>query len=435
MLKISDFLVKYKKNKFIRNVATAATGSAGAQVLTLLFAPFITRLYSPDAFGMLGSFMALVAILGALSALSYPLAIVQPKLNVNALQLTVVSVFIAVVTSLIVAIGVFLFGEIMGRVYGLADFLYLLPMVMFLIGCQQAFQQQLIRNELFKKISAITIANSLIVNLLKICSGLFLATGTGLIFITCLSFLISMSLMWLGARHIVSIRQILQEIKRCKLSGLVSIAKDYKDFPIYRAPQIAVNSFSQVLPVLMLGSLFSLTAAGYYTLSRSVLGIPTTFVGKAIGDVFYPRITNAKHNGEKLSRLIAKATLVLVVIGIFPFSIVVVTGPWLFTFVFGSEWGDAGSYSQWLSVWLFFGFVNRPSVAAIPVINQQSWLLIYELFSTGLKVMALGVGFYIFKSDLVAVALFSLLGALSYIYLILKVMQKSRDYDEKKTSK
>src|SRR5690606_19830586 len=50
------------QSKFVRNVAIVATGTAGAQAITMAFAPVITRLYGPEAFGLLGTFMAILGV-------------------------------------------------------------------------------------------------------------------------------------------------------------------------------------------------------------------------------------------------------------------------------------------------------------------------------------------------------------------------------------
>ena len=50
------------RSRFARNVAVVASGTAAAQAITMAFAPLITRIYGPEAFGLLGTFMAVVAV-------------------------------------------------------------------------------------------------------------------------------------------------------------------------------------------------------------------------------------------------------------------------------------------------------------------------------------------------------------------------------------
>ena len=91
--------------------------------------------------------------------------------------------------------------------------------------------------------------------------------------------------------------------------------------------------------------------------------------------------------------------------GIIPFGIVITFGPFLFEFVFGQGWARAGEYAVWLSTFLFFNFINKPAVAAVPVLRLQAGLLFYEIFSTGLKVISIVVGFLMFEDDTVCLIL------------------------------
>jgi len=78
------------KNAFARGVSVLVGGTAGAQVLTVLAAPLLTRLYSPEDFGLLAVSASLLALIGVISSLRYELAIPLPEANVAALSLILV---------------------------------------------------------------------------------------------------------------------------------------------------------------------------------------------------------------------------------------------------------------------------------------------------------------------------------------------------------
>jgi O-antigen/teichoic acid export membrane protein len=163
-----------------------------------------------------------------------------------------------------------------------------------------------------------------------------------------------------------------------------------------------------------------------------VLGIPATLIGGSVMSVFYPRITAALHNGENARALILKATIGMAATGAIPFLLVMLTGPFLFQFVFGEAWRSAGVYAQWLSIWIFLQYINKPAVSAIPALGIQGGLLIYEVFSTGTKIIALWIGFALYQDAVIAVALFSLVGSAAYIWLILWVIHKSSQANRSK---
>jgi len=183
---------------------------------------------------------------------------------------------------------------------------------------------------------------------------------------------------------------------------------------------------------LMLAALFEPASAGFYSIGRTVLGVPSVLIAVSVGNVFYPRISEAARNGENLARLISQTTAVLAGVGILPFAIVVAYGPALFGFVFGDEWVVAGEYARWMAVWLYFQFINQPSVRALPVLKSQRMHLAFTIFSLLTSVLALAAGYFLYGSDIVAVAFFSLSGAILNIVLIIIVVNRSRCYPSRK---
>lgn len=94
-------------SKFAHSVVVVVTGAAGAQATNMAFAPIITGLYGPDAFGVLGAFMAILAALASLAALSYPIAIVLPKDDFDVRLLVKASLSIASLVCVAAALASF----------------------------------------------------------------------------------------------------------------------------------------------------------------------------------------------------------------------------------------------------------------------------------------------------------------------------------------
>ena len=206
------------------------------------------------------------------------------------------------------------------------------------------------------------------------------------------------------------------------------LAKKHKDFPIYRGPEVFLFSISSNIPVLMLSAFFGPASAGFYAIGRTVLRVPSRLIGEAVGNVFYPRIAEASNKGENLTQLIKRATFVLGVVGIIPYGLIILFGPFLFGLVFGSDWSVAGEYARWIALGSFFLFMNRPSVRALPVLKAQRFHLFYTIITLVIRTCALAIGFFVFKSDFIAVALFGLSDAIINIFLIsitLRISQKA----------
>lgn len=415
---MKKIVLKVFKNKFVRNVIILASGTAGAQALGMLFSPIITRIYGPDAYGVMGTFISMANIIIPVAALSYPIAIVLPKENRDAKELIRLSLIITIVLSLISLIILILFSSTIESIFNLkeiGDFLFLIPLVIAFAGMMQVMEQWLIRTKQFSINARVTFLQSLITNIGKVSVGWFYPVAIVLVTFTALENGIKGFMMFLFNKE--SIKHPTNETIDNK-QQLKKVAKKHYDFPLFRAPEQFLNATSNSLPILMLTAFFGPASAGFYTIGRTVLRLPTRLIGKSVGDVFYPRIAEAYNQNENVASLIKKATFTLAGVGIIPYGLIVLLGPQLFSIVFGADWYVAGEYARWLAFWSFFGFINRPSVHSLAVLGAQKFHLIYTIIMLTTRMAVLAIGYYVFSNDVVAVALFGITGGLLNIGLI-----------------
>ncbi|TKD62628.1 lipopolysaccharide biosynthesis protein [Cobetia marina] len=417
------------KSRFVRNVAIVAGGTAGAQAISLVFSPIITRLYDPEAFGVLSTFIAMLAILKPITAFSFPIAIVLPAKDDEAYSLSRLSIEIAIITTIITCLFLFFGKHILVDVFNLqsiSEFLFIIPIAMFGSVMLDLANQWIIRKKLFTINAKVAIVNSLSINIAKVGFGLYYPLAIMLIVIAVVGNAINALLLYAGA-SLTSTNKIshsFMSVKRCTKFLVIK----YQDFVYFRTPQMVLNAASQSMPVLILGSFFGPAAAGSYALGRMVLAIPTTLIGQSVSSVFYPRINEAVQNGENAHKLLFKATITLALIGIVPFGIIMAFGPYLFEFIFGEKWYVSGVYVQWLALWSYFGFINRPSIGAIPVLRLQGVYLIYEVTSVAIRALSLYVGYMYFDSALISIMLFSIASALLNVILVLVTLGFSHNY-------
>lgn len=419
-------LQELMKRPFVRQVTTVATGAAASQAISFAFAPLLTRLYGPEAYGQQGVFLSLVTVIGVAAALSYPTAIVLPRQAAEARALVRLSVALGVGSTLLTAIVLLLAGHRLLPAVGMAsivDIAWLVPFGVLAAVLARVLAQWLIRQQAFRLTATAGALTTLFVNVAKVGGGLWAPQAVVLIAINTIGGLLGTVVTYAGWRRRAAPASA---DPTTAAMSLRAVATAYRDFPLLRTPQDLINTLSQSLPVVLLAASFGSAAAGHYTVAITLLGVPTALIGSSVMAVFYPRITAAVQGGEDAQALIVKTTLGMAATGALPFLAVIVAGPWLFGALFGPDWRMAGVYAQWLAPWLFLQYINQPAVAAIPALRLQRGLLVYELFSTGSKALALWLGFKVFGSDVVAVALFAGAGVLAYLWLIGWVVQRSR---------
>lgn len=419
-------IVKLWQSGFIRSVATVASGAALAQFVTMAFAPVITRLYGPEAFGLQSLFLSLLGMCGTLAALAYPAAIVMPRKQRDALTIVKLALIIGTLVAALLALVLYLVAEELLQLIGaesLGHLVYLLPLALILSLLSSLMDQWLIRNKAYRILAWFKVTTALITGVTKSGVGVIVPGASTLILTNMVCGLAGTFLalaLWLRKRSTEFTGVLHFQIK-----SMVAVARDYRDFPLYRAPQNFINTASQSLPIILISAYFGPVYAGQYAIAISVLGVPTSLIANSVMAVFYPRVTDAVRNNENARKLILKSMLAMALFGSAPYFFLAVSAPAIFPYIFGEEWVMSGQYAQWLAPWLFLQYLNRPAVAAVPVLGLQKGLLLYEVFSTGSKLVALWVGYVLYRDAIISVAIYSIVGSLAYIFLIFWVLYES----------
>lgn len=417
------------RSKLLRNIVTVVSGTAGAQAITLAFMPVITRIYGPEAYGVLGTFLSVTMMLIPVAALTYPIAIVLPKRDGDARGLVRLALATALVLAALVALALQLFGERLAAVADISiiqPYLMLIPFVMFCGAALEICQQWLFRTQRFRITASVAVGHSLLFNSIRTVAGLLQSSALVLVCTTALQQALHAAMLGLAMLRAKPHTDNHHGDAEQDSPGMLELARQHSDFPKFRAPVMLINAVSQHLPTLVLAAYFGPAAAGFFALCKQALTMPTNLIGKSVADVYYPRISRAIHDREPVAAMLLKATAALGLVGLVPFTLVAVIGPWLFALVFGEQWHVAGEYARWLALAEYVIFVSRPCVVAVPALSLQGRFLLFEVFSTSLRVLSLFGGALLIGNALATVQAFAVASIVIYSSLMVIVLIASR---------
>lgn len=417
------------RSKLLRNIVTVVSGTAGAQAITLAFMPVITRIYGPEAYGVLGTFLSVTMMLIPVAALTYPIAIVLPKRDGDARGLVRLALVTALVLATLVALALQLFGERLAAVADISiiqPYLMLIPFVMFCGAALEICQQWLFRTQRFRITASVAVGHSLLFNSIRTVAGLLQSSALVLVCTTALQQALHAAMLGLAMLRAKPHTDNHHGDAEQDSPGMLELARQHSDFPKFRAPVMLINAVSQHLPTLVLAAYFGPAAAGFFALCKQALTMPTNLIGKSVADVYYPRISRAIHDREPVAAMLLKATAALGLVGLVPFTLVAVIGPWLFALVFGEQWHVAGEYARWLALAEYVIFVSRPCVVAVPALSLQGRFLLFEMFSTSLRVLSLFGGALLIGNALATVQAFAVASIVIYSSLMVIVLIASR---------
>ncbi|HSB66496.1 MAG TPA: oligosaccharide flippase family protein [Anaerolineales bacterium] len=381
-----------QRSTFFTSVLKLVSGTTLAQLITVVTAPIISRLFTPQAFGILYVFTSMITIVSVVICLRYEFAIVLPESDEDAANLVGLCVLVAIGISILVGLLLLILGRPLVNLLNapnLYGFLWLIPIGLLTLGFFQALNYWNTRTKHFGRLSIARVSASFTTSALPIFLGLLgSATAGGLIFSYIAGALVFTCV--LGY-------QVLKEsgaffyrfIQRTRMR--VNL-KRYRKFPLVDSWGSFINNLSWQLPSLMLLYFFSETVVGYYSLSNRLILLPLTLLGNSIAQVLYQHSAELRSNPDQLSRTVQSVFHRLVAVGLFPAVVLAVAGPQLFTIVFGAGWTEAGRYAQILSPWMFVLFISTPLGNLFATLERQELSLVVNSVILVTRFASLAIG-------------------------------------------
>jgi len=369
-------------------VLTLLSGSSIALALSYLAQPLLTRLYTPEAFGVLDAFVALASLLFVLGTLRYEDALLLPHDEAEARGLLRLSVYILLGIGLL-CLALSLPGRLLLARAGeaaLADWLPWLGPALLLMGGGRLAELWLMRREAFRTLSAGTALRAATTTTLRLAAGLppLQAGAAGLIG------------GFLGG-HLSALLFYGWRLRRTPSGASdpppspTALARRYRRFPLFTLPAALLNALSMRLPFLLLLAFFDARVLGFFGRAFMVLSVPLGLVGGATGQVFFVRAAEARH-GDGLAALTLRVYRRLLQVGLYPVLLLMLLGPDLFAFVFGQPWHTAGRYAIWIAPWLLLAALASPLSRLFDVLERQRADLATSVLLFLLQTGALVVG-------------------------------------------
>ncbi|MEN8170710.1 MAG: oligosaccharide flippase family protein [Pseudomonadota bacterium] len=382
-----------------------------SQLVGLLALPLLTRLYTPDDFGVFGVFSGILALVTVVASLRYALAVPLPRYDGAAMHVVamagMVVCLVALLTAVVqVVVEPFMPAELQALPSGLVAGLMMLGVLT--AGWYQVGSSWAIRQSEHGVIAKTRMQQGFI--------GAGAQFGFGLIGAGPLGLIVGLLLGQLAGLHRLTVNLFTHYKSRyysIHWRGVRWAALRYRRFPIYDSWAAALNSASAHAPAVLFAVLFDPKLAGFYVLAVRLISAPIGLVGSSISLAIHPRIVEAKFKGE-LVVLIRNVLRFLVRGSFVPFAVFIVIAPEMFAYIFGAEWREAGNVASWTALWVAWQFIYSPlSVLHLGLETQKTHLVLQLLFFV-LRVGGIVVG-YIYGSADLALLLFSLMSMLSYM--------------------
>ncbi len=416
------FQEKFKNNIFFQNIAVVAGGNITAKLIGVLSAPIITRLYTPEDYGVFSVFISIVAIVGSLATLRYAITIPIAKEDNLADNLLKLCFLITISISIAWIVGIAFLGDLLTinfSVENLRPYLWLMPVVFLGKGIYEALNNWAVRNRKFRLITRTKVSQGI--------SSAGVKIGLGTLGIIPLG-------LFLGhiAQEVAGITSLFSKLvqsrpyffKKFNWHEIQNAAKRYKKFPLVQSWSQLLLALGAQLPVIMIGAFYGAEVVGVFGLAQNMINMPMDLIGQSVAQVYYAEISKyGKNNPEKIHKLSVSITKKLFWIGLIPVGLLIAFGPWLFKLVFGPEWINAGKYARILSILILFRFVSSPIMNILNVMEKQG----IQFWLNAIRVILVFLIFYLANNSGLspenALTIYSVSISIFYLYVIIKIFR------------
>lgn len=400
------------------------SGNTVSQAIPFVIAPFISRIFTPQEFAIQANFLAIVGLIGIVSAGRYELAVVLPKEERKAQAIFKLCLWIIPAVSAL-SLLLFVFKNQISDFYNDLELpkymIFVAPAILF-TGLYNLLFNWNIRQRKFNNVSLSRITQSLFGNLMYLAFG-YLAWGIkGLIF------------GWFIGQILSTVILMIPTVKNWKKEPNISpkeikeMAVKHKDFPLINSLHAFTDIFAtQFFIFWLITNNYGMLALGLFSMMNRYLRAPIQLVTGAVSQIYYKEASECANNGTSAIPIIKK-TLKICLLFALPFSIVIlIWGPQLFSLYLGSPWREAGEYARIMIPALFTNFIFGP-ISITPVIfNKQKLAFIFSLLGYGLSLGIIATSSYLgysFTTGLwgysICLTLHQVFLGLWYIYLAKK---------------
>ena len=370
---------KFLNIEIVKNVSVLSIGTIGSQLIPLLFAPIIARLYSPNEFGLFAFVLGGVNIAAVVINGRYDLSVVLPRNQSQAIDLVKGSWIIGFTLSALFTLILLLTRK------DLAEFLdyqisiiecIILGLIVSNIAISQPLNFYLIREKAFAQIAKNKIVKGAVLVLMTLLFGYLMLDLplNGLVY--------GFGFSW-AALAIFSLYQSVKlsfSVLPINLSKIKVALKEYIEYPKFNAVPALFNSIAAQLGIYIFMFHFDQTQTGYYTFSKQYVFVPMTIVGMSLSQVIFQRISEKFNNRESVIKELKILFLVLISLGGIIILIINLFSVELFGFFFGDQWLDSAIMVKTLVFYFAIQFIISPLSNVLHALKRVKLAAVFPVF-------------------------------------------------------
>lgn len=416
------------KSRFVKDGMALVGGNAWAQGIAFAAYLVLTRLYTPEDFGLYNIFYSYIDVLIIVSTFKYEMAVVVADNDREAAAVSRLALRInTVVSLLLLTVSLVCYFLFPFSVFNYSFSLLIAPMVFF-CGTSRVYTALINRFRRFRQIALSEVSGATCGVVSKVLLGLpRLATtawhALGLSLGTVLGRAAANINLLLCRRRLALPTDTTGDERR-------AAGRKFRNFPLFTMPKDLINSFSYNLPFLWLALYFDKAEVGLFALALTCTFRPVNVFNSAFERLMYVRVAEKVRAHQTIRADIVRFFKYVNIVALPLFVAAFFWGDSLLGFLFGGRWADSGYYLRCLLPWVYVMLTSSSLMFMSSVFGRQRTEFGFYLVLLLLRVVAVVVGICSGNFRL-AILLFSMAGMAVSAALLVWYFRLMAHYENK----
>lgn len=369
---------------YLKNIVILFSANSLGTLINFISLPILTRIYSPEDFGLLAYFLSISLIFGMFLTLKFEnVFFIENNNIVEVYSLIIISITLTSILSLIVLIFFWAINFL------IKDFL-LIPLLMvyiILLGFYYTGRAYSSSVGNFKKISKGYLVKIITQNLFFLIFGILFAPNYNYLLLgTVLGQLIE-TIILNSNINLITIYKIIN------LNTIKEYFYRYINFPKFTLLGELIGNVNSQLPVFFLSNYFGNSVTGHYAMVQRLFAIPLKLLTSSTAEAFRNEAAKLYSSEGSFKNLAIQTSKYLFIIAFVIGTLIIIVGDLFIPLFLGKNWLEAIPFLKVMIILFIFQFSISPISYGLYISEKQKYDFYWQLslFITCLILLLIGV--------------------------------------------
>ncbi len=412
-IKLKSFL----KIPFYKDIATLFSGTVIAQIISVIGALFLAKIYAPEMYGYYSVFLSFVGILTIINSLKFEYIVITEKSEKKSIN-TVNSLVLIILLISIIHFAFFnVFQSYFYKKGIVLSLLIFSTITAAFLSNTKVFESFNTRKSLFKSIATGRVIMAIGTVLFQLL--FFYYSSKGLIYGYLTAVIITFLFFLYSLKKIIKFPNL--NLFKKTVNSHINIFK-------FAFPSGLINGIAlHVMPILML-SFFTASSSGIYALGLKIVSVPLFIISSSVSQVYFQKSSNYfNHSKQKLYNLTKKIVISNISIMLVILILINTIGVFLLNLIFDNTWHNLSEYILILSIFVLCKSCFSPISSIIVVTNKMHIGLIFNISLVIVNFISIYIG-NLYDNLIYTVLILSIVGGLGYVILLFYFLSLLKSY-------